>query len=471
MILSEETILSELSEIAGRCGDINTFLDNASLYLDELDLSEAAYDKITNKLKLDLLDIERFVKVNECQPITDPRAFARDNIPSDNGLLSNKIFGYTQEERAGIYAYIDLHGTFLDPSCFKAWIRIDNKIRNVVHGIGTYIVNGKGEIVEDPKGSTGIKFLMDNIKKIKFKSTESIKRDIKVQYLEKNRDNMFIKKYLVVPPYYRDKNTSGSSRVVGLSGINKIYTDLIVATNALETTQDFMFDSSDAMNGRVQEIILNIYDWFCGNSNKNINDKDVGTGLSGKFGILQRAALSKTSNYSSRLIITGPELKVERPENMQTNFDKCTIPLATAITNFKDFVIFHTKRFFENEFTGTEQYPVYIDGKVKYLTPKDPEILFSDERIHLEMENFLHGYNNRLKPIEIEVEEIKNKPVYMNFKGRRPAEENNTESDSIYNRRLTWCDVFFIAAVEATTNKHVLITRFPIFRKKQILVL
>lgn len=472
MILSQKAILSDLSDIASRAGDINTFLENANLYLDELNLSEDAYEKVSNHLKLDLLDIDKFVSVNNCQAITDPRAFSRDSIPSDNGILSNKIFGYTQEERAGIFAYIDLHGTFLDPSCFKAWFRIDNKIRNIVHGIGTYIVDGKGDIVEDPNGKTGIKFLVDNIDRIKFKSTESLKRDIRVNYLEKNRDKMFITKYLVIPPFYRDKNTSGSKRVVGLSGINKIYTDLIVAANALETTQDYMFDASDSMNGRVQEIILNIYDWFCGNSNANINDKDVGTGLSGKFGILQRAAMTKTANFSSRLIITAPELKVERPEDMQTTFDKCTLPLASAITEFKDFVIFHVKKYFENLFVGTETFPVLNSkGELKYYTPKDPEILFSDERILLEMENFLHGYNNRFKPVKIEIEEDNKNTFSLQFVGRKWNSEDGEDPSminnyDIYTRRLTWCDIFYQAAVEATTNKHVLVTRFPIFRTK-----
>ena len=466
MILSKKAILSDLSTLASRTGNINTFLEEANLYLDELNLSEDAYEKVTEHLKLDLLDIDRFVSVNNCQPITDPRAFSRDSIPSDNGILSNKIFGYTQEERSGIFAYIDLHGTFLDPSCFKAWFRIDGKIRNIVHGIGTYIVDGKGDIIEDPKGKTGIKFLIDNINKIKFKSSESLKRDIRVQYLEKNRNNIFITKYLVIPPFYRDKNTSGSKRVVGLSGINKIYTDLIVATNALETTQDYMFDASNSMSGRVQEIILNIYDWFCGNSNANINDKDVGTGLSGKFGILQRAAMTKTANYSSRLVITAPELKVERPEDMQTNFDQCTLPLASAITEFKDFVLFHVRKYFEGMFVGVEQIPVLDNGKVKYYTPKDPEILFSDERIHIEMENFLHGYNNRFKPVAINVEES-NKEYYLQFVGRKWNLRDEEESSmidkyDIYSRRLTWCDIFYQAAVEATTNKHVLVTRFPI---------
>jgi hypothetical protein len=185
-------------------------------------LSEAQYNKITEHLRLDILDVERFVVANNCQVISNPRAFVRDSIPSDDGLLSNKIFGITKDDRAGIYAYIDLHGWFLDPSCYKTWIRVDKNIRNIVHGIGTYRINDLGEIVEDPIGKTGIEFLRKNINKIKFKESKSIKRDLKIQYLEQNRNKMFIQKYIVIPPFYRDKNTT-NSRVVGLGGINKLY--------------------------------------------------------------------------------------------------------------------------------------------------------------------------------------------------------------------------------------------------------
>ena len=410
-------------------------------------------------LRLEILDVEKFVIVNDCKPITNPRAFLRDNIPSDDGLLSNKIFGITKDDRAGIYAYIDLHRWFIDPSCYKAWIRIDRKIRNVVHGIGTYRINDLGEIVEDPKGSTGIEFLRKNINKIKFKSTESIKRDLKVKFLEQNRDIMFIKKYIVIPPFYRDKNTA-NSRAVGLGGVNKLYNDLIVASNALMATQDFMFDASDAMNGRVQEIILIIYDWFCGNTNANIKT-DLGTGMSGKMGILRRAAMTKTANFSSRLVISAPELKVERPEDMMVNFDKSAIPLSAALAEFRDFVMFHTKRFFENEFGGIETYPVLDkEGNLSYVIPEDPEITFSDERIKKEMDRYLHGYNNRFVPIPIPIKGTK-QIYYMKFKGRGTV-GLSTNPEPIFNRRLTWCDVFFIACTEAVKDKQVLITRFPI---------
>ena len=459
MFLKTNTILRELSYIASKDTDIVNVLEEFNDFLDYMTLDEAEYNKVTEHLRLEVLDVNKFVQRNELQPITNPRAFIRDNIPSDDGLLSNKIFGITRDDRAGIFAYINLNGMFLDPSCYKTWSTMDNRVKAIVHGTQTYRISESGDFVEDPNGKTGIEWLRKNINKIKFKSSDSIRRDIKVKYMEANRNNMFIDKYIVIPPFYRDKNT-GASRTVGLGGINKLYNNLIVASNALLATQDYMFDASDSMRGRVQEIILAIYDWFCGNTNKNINT-DTGTGLSGKFGVLQRANLSKTANFSSRLVISAPELKVETPQDMMSSFDKSALPLAAAIAEFRDFVMFHVKRFFENEFAGIETYPIIDkEGNLKYVTPEDPNVVFSDERIRTEMERFLHGYNNRFVPVEIPIEGTKEK-YYMQFKGRGVVGKSKNP-EAIFNRRLTWCDVFFIDCTEDVKDKHVLITRFPI---------
>lgn len=460
-MLSTQNILRELAHIEKNTTDVVDFFDEANSYLNSEILTEAQYDKVVEHLQLEVLDVDRFVHVNNCKPVSDPRAFIREAIPSPEGLLSQEIFGVTQADRAGTFAYIDLHGYFIDPSCYKAWCRIDSNVKNIVHGLDTYRINDRGELVQDPKGQTGIEFLRKNIDKIKFKSTESLKRDIKIQYLNFNRDKMFINKYIVIPPYYRDKNTG--SRTVGLGGINKIYNNLIVATNALTATRDYMFDSSEAMKGRVQEIILSIYDWFCGNNNPTLSE-DAGSGLSGKFGYIRRTNMSKTADFSSRLVISAPELKAETPQDMMVTFEHCALPLPAAIAEFRDFVTFHVKSFFENEFNGLTQYAV-IDknGKVKNFEVDDPEInLFSDERIKHEMERFIHGYNNRFIPIEVPLKDTKEK-YYMTFKGRfqNPGTAKNNP-ESIYQRRMTWCDIFYIAAVEALKDKKVLIARFPI---------
>ena len=255
-IISADSVLKEIHEISKNTMDLTELFES----INELtfSLNEAEYNKVTSHLRLELLNIERFIKVDNLQVVSNPRAFAKANIPSDDGILSYKIFGNTMEERSNIFAYIDLNGYFIDPSCYKAWIRIDSKVRDVVHKVGTYSIDAEGNIVEDPAGKNGVKFLKANINKIKFKSTESIKRDLKVKYLEMNRNKMFINKYIVIPPYYRDANTG--KRSVGVGGINKLYSQLIMLTNSLSASQDYGFDLSGPTEGRIQEVILAIYD-------------------------------------------------------------------------------------------------------------------------------------------------------------------------------------------------------------------
>lgn len=419
-------------------------------------ISEAEYDKAVEHLKLEVLDVDRFIKINDCKPITNPVFYNRDNIPNDDGLLSNTIFGITQQDRAGIFGYIDLGGWYLDPSCYKNWCRIDSNIKKVVHKEGRFNINSKGEIIPDDNGYNGVDWLRKNINKISFKTNESLKRDLRVKYLEKNRNRMFINKYLVIPPYYRDTNTG--KRSVGVGGVNKIYSQLIIAVNSLNITQEYGFDMSGPMQARVQEILLNLYDWFCGNANDTIKT-DEGTGIAGKRGVLRAANMGKTTNYAARLVITAPDLRANRPEDMMVNFDKSALPLAAAIACFKPFVQFYVRSFFEREFIGTEQIPVMDkNGKVSYKIPKDPLLTFSDERIKIEMENFLHSYNNRFKPIPVPLEDS-DEVVYMQFQGF--SKSGNLQNESIMNRRLTWCDIFYMACCEASKNRMVLITRYP----------
>ena len=126
-------------------------------------------------------------------------------------------------------------------------------------------------------------------------------------------------------------------------------------------------------------------------------------------------------------------------------------------------MIYTVKKFFENEFApGSTVKFVDKDGKISDVKVKDPMIQFSDDRIKEELKRFIHGYSNRLIPISAELEN--GKVEFMKFKGRSvetPGQENIGDS-SLINRRITWCDVFYIAACEVTKDKHVLITRYPI---------
>ena len=432
--------------------------DYKELYtLKENDL--VAYGKKIDQLTLDICDVNKFIKMNDCKEISNPMFFMKNGIPTDDGLLSNSIFGLTKDERSGIFGYIDLHGTFIDPSCYKQWCKLDRNVKSCVHMIDKFIINDKGELEKNENGKNGIKFLKANFDKIKFKRTGSIQRDLRIKYIEKNAKKMFLDKYLVIPAYYRDVDTSSRGKT-NVGAINKLYARLISNSIALTSTQDMGFDNTGAIMGTIQETLLTIYNWFVGNNDESI--QEPGTGIAGKFGILRMANMSKTADYSSRLVISSTNLKVEFTEDMMVNLDQSALPLAAAIANYKPYILFHVKHFFENEFQNGVKYPCASkDGKVVYLTPKDTQIEFSDEVIETQMKRFLHGYSNRFIPVEIHVEE-NDKTYYMGFKGR--ANKNNivAPSDEFFQRDLTWCDIFYMAAVEATKDKMMLITRFPI---------
>ena len=167
-ILSIDNIVRELEIMQESAYDILDFIDETNDYLNNAYLTEEEYMKVTNRLKLDILDVERFVSVNDCKQVSDPRAFNSGNIPSPRGLLSNEIFGFTMEERSSIFGYIDLHGWFIDPSCYKTWTRLDKAVKNIVHGVKYYTISPKGEFIEDEEnGETGIDFLRKNINRIK----------------------------------------------------------------------------------------------------------------------------------------------------------------------------------------------------------------------------------------------------------------------------------------------------------------
>ena len=100
-----------------------------------------------DNLDIKLLDIEKFVKANDVQEVTDPIFFVREGVPSPNGLLSNEIFGITKDERANIFGYIDLGDWFLNPLCYKVWKSMDSRIVSIVYGSKNYIVNDSGDVV------------------------------------------------------------------------------------------------------------------------------------------------------------------------------------------------------------------------------------------------------------------------------------------------------------------------------------
>lgn len=442
------------------------FNDWGSLNPNSNMLNEANQMFRSDPLHIELLDPEDFVKKNNVKEITNHMTFIRDGIPSPDGLLSNEIFGITREERANIYGYIDLHDWFMQPFCYKIWGMMDKRIVNIAHSAATYSIDETGDLVPDPKGGTGMAWLRKNIYKIKIKSTDSRKRDNKIKFLESNRDKMFIKKLIVIPPFYRDVSSNGGRVEIG--SINKYYQSILITANSIKERQEmFGVEAGEADKGRMQETLVAIYKALSGTS----TNSDDGIGLSKKSGIMLQAGKSKTTDSGVRLVLSAPNLRVESVDDLMVNMEYSALPLAAALVAFKPFVIFNVRRFFDNEFGGATNIQVSDNnGNLTYVEVVDPRTQFSDDVIEAKMKQFIYGFSNRLTPVKVEAIDPKTgKSKYYNmvFKGKNVSSEDyakgNIEGNSpLIDRPLTWCDVLYMASIEAVKDKHILITRYPI---------
>lgn len=416
--------------------------------------------------KVEPMNVENVVKVNELSKITNPIFFSGNNVPTVDGLLSNVIFGISKDDRSNIFAYIDLVDWFLNPLFYNILTKLDSKIALCVHGLSSFkIENSKLVETEDEDGDTGLDFLHDHFDELHFSQSDSLQRKANIKFLEENKDRVWTNKFIVIPAYYRDVSTT--DRYVGVGDINKMYNSLIMYSKSIKEFDAYGITIKDTIKGKIQDKMVEIYKYFT---------RDT---VSGKLGLLRRAANSKTTDYSARLVISAPNLKVENIDDMMVDTDHCSIPLAAAIVNFYPYVLTYVRNFFMNNYQNNAIRILHTDkGDIK-VKLKDYRLAFSDDVLKAQLDKFVHGFSDRFVPILLPLEDnpAKIKETTIIFKGHRVSEEqimnikNKTDSADdmvvdanmpIVDRPMTWCDLFYMAAVEVTKDKTILITRYPI---------
>ena len=416
-------------------------------------------------LDIDPLDPDKFVESNpSTKVVSNPITFSAGNKPTDDGLLSEEIFGITKAERSGIFGYIDLQEQFIHPYYYKMWLGLEKRLRECIYETNTFIIDDEGYLKADPNGETGIKFLVKNKNKLMFKNTKK-SMALNVLLDGKKRNKLFITKQIVIPPFYRDVNTKEGGRL-GIGEINKLYVTLLNNTKALKESSEFGFDILGATRGKIQDTLFHIYNWFTdGETDKG--EEHTGSGIFRKFGIMRRANLGKTTDYSARLVLSAPNINKESREDFIVDTDHCSAPLSAVIACAYPLMIFHLNRFFNNLLSGSNYITVPDRfGKVMKFEVVNPLIQFSNDRFDREMNEFIHGYSNRIKPVTIEIKNS-DKPINLKFKGYNITEEDflkgvRDDESRMIERDLTWVDVLFICANEALQHRVGVITRYPI---------
>ena len=405
-------------------------------------------------MKIALLNIDKFVQANALQEVTNPVILDRGLVPTVDGLLSTEIFGTSTRERKQTFAYVKLNCHCLQPIVYKTFRRLDRRIDDIISGTKYFSIDKDGQIVEDENGETGIDWLYDNWKKIKFSRNESSIRGERIDLFELHtREELFQDKEIICPAFYRDINLQTSDKgKPSIHEINRPYGKLIRYAGMLN--QGAFTFNLNYTKYQIQLTLVEIYNYF-----KEKIEK--------KRGIVRQSILGKSVDYGLRVIISSPKFTYNSPEDMPVDFYHTGIPLSFCCSLFTPFFAGWIQQFFARELDAVAmKYPIY-DAKKKelvYVPIKDPLVQFNDEKIKEMMSTFIYSYAERFKPIELETESEEYPKVKMVFKGKSMNDQDfdiNNPDNVVQSRYMTLTDLFYIAACDILADKHVYITRYP----------
>jgi hypothetical protein len=212
-------------------------------------------------MKIDLIQIKKFIEINNLKEVTDCIIFEKGNTPSSQGLLSTDIFGVSVTERKETYAYINLNGHFLHPFIYKLLKRMNRNFESIVYGSKKFIISKEGLLVEDENGETGLEFLYKNWEKLNFPRNNSMIRSERIDVLDSyDKETIFTHYWIVIPAFYRDINLQSASQgKISHHEINDKYAKLIRQSSILKDNNNFDF-VLNTTRAKIQEVLVEIYD-------------------------------------------------------------------------------------------------------------------------------------------------------------------------------------------------------------------
>jgi hypothetical protein len=402
-------------------------------------------------LKANIFNIDEFIKLNRLKEVTNPILIERDNLPTNNGLLSYDIFGRTVDDRTTTWAYINLNGHFLNPLVYYNWKRLNRKIEGIIAGHTTVIVNKLGELEENENGWTGLEELYNHFDELKFYKKESTSQNERVDFMKAlNKDEAFCNKWLIIPAFYRDLQLNKANiGIVTVHEITEYYSKILRLAISLSKDFSGMFIINNATRNKIQNLLCSMY--------TDVFMREI----KGKDGLFRKSVLGKSVDNACRLVITSSNFDVDGPEDMIVDYEHVGLPLAATLTCFFPYIIKWLKDYFANNlFTLKDKFPVRRpDGSAEYVKLTNIE-KYNDEFFTKIVNSFIHSYADRFAPIPLEND--KGYDIKLRIMGNMTSLDTNadTSMDSmIMKREMTWADLLYMAANDVTRDKHILVTR------------
>lgn len=396
-------------------------------------------------LKLWDADIDTVIRVNNLKEVTNPIALIK-NQPTPDGVLSYEIFGTSSQSRKETMAYIDLHGHYMYPNAAVKLRSYNKTLAEILFGTGLYSFDKKtGQFIKDDvNGTSGPEFLYECWPHIKVKEKTTLTTKEVEKFFQQDRDKLFITKFLVMPPFFRDKNeVTGANMSMG--DLNAMYNSIISYTQSIANYTNLFASMTYLTQGRVQQLLVDIY-------NKIVIEKVKGN--PSKFGMLRRAMMSKNIDYSGLMVICAPVLHTNEQSEMMAKYGTVSVPLGRACAMFFPFMVRAVKLWFDRLFIQGGKFPVIQNGKIEYITVTSS---YDENAVTKMISRFINSPSSRFDPVELAPNDngVTGK---IAFTGRYYKNEIETP----VNRPMTMTDLLYIVAKDELADKHVYVTRYPL---------
>ena len=422
-------------------------------------------------MKIDLFSIDKFVAENHCPEVTNPIFFNYDQTPTSDGLFSYELFGISDDDRKNIFGYIDLGGHYIHPMIYSLLSARFGSFRDVLTGSKyAVIADKKIKIVpEDFKGAeTGLDFFYDNFDDINWidaleeDEMDSLDKKTRLKFLKSlDKDEFFISKWLVLPPFYRAE--SSESQSMGDS-INKLYKELISRTRSMKTGFSISLFGSETRL-KIQNTLRDLYlTTMAPASGKNlIFEKGKTEGVlkgSSKNSLIRKHLLGKTVDYTASAVITAPQVaEADTPDDHPTPFGYAKFPLATLLSLFQPFFVSEGVIMLE-EFLG------HVQEIYRYDIKKIDVNQFNADSVAKLIKKFIKSRDERFSPmpsIKYTAKDGNEKAIAFNMV-EVDRESELYKQDILKNvyRIMTLTDFFYIIALDVLKDKHVYVTRYPV---------
>jgi len=384
-------------------------------------------------MKIELANIDTIIEKNKLPEVSNPVYINADKTPTEDGIFSYTIYGRPGSKRRKLqFAYIDLGKPFMHPLAYKEFSRICSAASAILTGTKTFSVSARGEIVEDPKGGTGISWLYANWDKIKFDDRNNRSRSNRIELLKiYDKKHIFCTKWITIPAFYYDINFTKELSRISIDEIGDMYVGLISKCQSLKNEGGFF--TTYALEAKIQEQLVLIMDYFIGKIAK-------------KNGLVHSTMLGKNVDYTTRGVISAEHIAdADTYDQATVLFEDVGVPLHQAAALALPFVSYEFKAMLrevnEDSFLVEESHGKYTQVSFESMSTDVAERFVA---------NFAR------------TREFRTEPFFILKSDGKPLDFSSLGYFGELKRPLNNTDVLFYLTKEAMKDKHIIVVRYPI---------